>query len=437
MGNDNRADRLFEEAQGYDNIGLGCNYGQSRRRADNSGRRKYWQFGEWFEAQDPKPNMMFIVGGRSTGKSWSTAEYIAKDCIENGHKFLLISRWLPQARMKNDYFPPHLKIKMRKYGAIAEFFTGLHGGSYGGKDESIGYNLMLGSASNFKSSGIEGIKWILFEEFTEADPNHYRNAIGQDEWELFKSILGTNYRGADLDLKGGHVVFIGNTDTGFEVNPFFQAINPDFDYTSIKEGETHTIKEWDYDGKVMGRCVVHKTPMGIDNPTEQLHWTSFIDGNEIALTGEGNQSPIMFDMFRDITGARIKGNNTGYIVQSGNCFITFENSTIYNKEYDEQCFVCYTGKPLNTGSFDLIKCNSEFLVKKYEKLWMCYNILFKDAKALSYYNRFCRSENFKFEVYIKNLPNNTEADNEVLGDSSYRLSAEDYEKIKFFMELRR
>jgi hypothetical protein len=149
----------------------------------------------------------FIIGNRSSGKSYGLKKRVIKNFIDKGHQFIYLRRYKDELdKSKESYFNDILFNKEFPDDVIK-----FDGDCYYLNDKLMGYAMALTKAKDYKSSSYPNVWLIIYEEFI-IEENGYTHYL-RNEVEQF---LGF-YMSIDR-YRGCKVFFLGNNYSLF--NPY-------------------------------------------------------------------------------------------------------------------------------------------------------------------------------------------------------------------------
>lgn len=238
------------------------------------GKYFYFDFFRDVYKEHPDCTYYFNISGRSTGKTYSTTEFLfnKKRCpypIGKKNKFCLLSRDLGKARKRQEYFKKY-DITCDKDQYVDRYGT------------VVGFNYAITLSENYKSMGSEmdelfkDVHWIIFDEFTCISSWDYVD----HEVENFLSIMSTVTRNRD-DIQ---IILNGNILNSQSVyNPYFEAFGIDWDEYELEIGDTKII---DYKlGKNHAEWALHYGRMAFDSDMLHVGKANLVPHNAPALTG--------------------------------------------------------------------------------------------------------------------------------------------------------
>ena len=244
------------------------------------GKYHYFDFYEDVYKNYPDCTVYFNISGRSTGKTYSTTQFMfdKEKCpypINKDNLFCLISRDMGKSRKRRDYF--------KAYGITCD-----HDFYYDAAGNVVGFNMAITLSETYKSLGTEidelfkKVRWILFDEFTAISAWDYVD----EEITNYLSIISSVTRNRD-DVQ---IILNGNILNNQSVyNPYFEAYGIDWDELEIEIGET---KEIVYKlGKNEVKWALHYGRMAFNDDMLNVGKANLVPHNAPALTGMLEPSP--------------------------------------------------------------------------------------------------------------------------------------------------
>lgn len=244
------------------------------------GNYLYFDFYRDVYKKHPDCTVYFNISGRSTGKTYSTTNFLfdKKHCpypINKDNHFILLSRDLGKSRKRQDYF--------KSYGITSDKDKYIDAGG-----NIVGFNYSITLSESYKSLGTEmdelfkKVKWIVFDEFTTISAWDYVD----HEVENYLSILSTITRNRD-DIQ---IILNGNILNSQSVyNPYFEAYSIDWDSLEMEIGDT---KECTYHiGKNEATYCIHYGRMAFTSDMLHVGKANIVPHNAPALTGQLEPSP--------------------------------------------------------------------------------------------------------------------------------------------------
>lgn len=140
---------------------------------------------------------LFVMGQRSTGKSYDVKQYLIDHFLETGMKFVRIVRRVPHVGKCSSYFdnmPDKFDIRWNKMKEQYEF-----------EGRVFGYVWVLSQADTYRSGEYPDVDTVLFEEYVPLSVMNYL----EDEVAVYNNIFSTINRLPREDVRG---IFIGNTN---------------------------------------------------------------------------------------------------------------------------------------------------------------------------------------------------------------------------------
>lgn len=168
---------------------------------------------------------IFVIGGRGTGKTYGTLEYMLKQ----NAKFMMMRRTQTQIDMiKDDSFSPFKVFPDRNIIVknINKNITGIYEGIYDdarmlnvAAGEPIGYLCALSTISNIRGFSAEDIEYIVYDEFIG---EKHERAL-KDEGSAFLNAYETINRNRELKgIKPVKMIALANSNN--LVNPIFMEL---------------------------------------------------------------------------------------------------------------------------------------------------------------------------------------------------------------------
>lgn len=342
-----------------------------RAKAVNNGR-KYADFETTYK-KCGCPHIFMWLSGRGVGKSWSLGKFLRKDFEDNRHKFAMIRRNIQQSVLMGSYF--------------ADDDIYLDNNRFYLDGELIGINLSLHQYNKYKSSNMfQDVYNVVFEEFVEVEIDRYWD----NEPSMLNNLLGTIFRGQS-DCDYGRLIFVGNLELGFEMNPYFHFYNADFDYMGMEEAVPYEICN-----KNGYKAIVYIEPMGITDMS-QVSWYANFD-SESMLTGKIKTTDDMLENFLEhINNEKIQSTGKGYTLISSFCDITLEECFFPNKSEAPHFYLVYNGNKYKYQTFNI---DSFKRAKDFERIIYNkgYNLIYFDRTAYSNYHKMII--NFDFAHFV-------------------------------------
>lgn len=353
------------------------------------GKYHYFDFYEDVYRDNSDCTVYFNISGRSTGKTYSTTEFLfdSKKCpypVNKFNHFCLLSRDLGKSRKRQDYFKAHgLESDKDRYIDAA--------------GNVIGFNMALTLSESYKSLGQEidilfrDVHFIILDEFTCISSWDYID----EEITNFLSIISSVTRNRD-DVQ---IILNGNILNNQSVyNPYFEAYGIDWDELEIDIGDTKII---DYRlGKNSVKWALHYGRMAFNDDMLNVGKANIVPHNAAALTGLLEPSPYEYNGELPINskylGAFWKGTDSYFAIfgieankwNEGNTIIVIYFNHISNKfnpckalynRYDDLLFdisvlqyfleYLFTDKYLAPHKTRFYKGRTESEIWKLEKLY--------------------------------------------------------------------
>ena len=196
-------------------------------------------------------DMMFIIGGRGHGKTYSFLDYAVYDYLKNGNQFVYARRYEEEInKVKNSVFNPllekyNIEVKTKGHQAFIRTAMPPH---LEGKEKNIwiennqwkvfGYFIPVSEQQSFKSSSFPKVNKLCYDEFIIENS---RKQYLPDEVNQWLSLLSTVGRSRKIKA-----FLLSNS--GFISNPFFREYGIDaheFNHTNfIKRNNGKVIFEY-------------------------------------------------------------------------------------------------------------------------------------------------------------------------------------------------
>jgi len=209
----------------------------------------------------------FIIGNRSSGKSYGLKKRVIKNFLDKGQQFILLRRFKDELdKSKESYFDD--VVYNKEFNADVKFANDC----YFINGKLAGYAMALTKAKDYKSSSFPLVSLIVFEEFIIED-NGYSRYL-KNEVEIF---LGF-YMSIDR-YRGVKVFFLGNNYTMF--NPYLMYWNLDTPY----KGDIKKTKN----GKILLEMVNDEEFIKERKKTD---FGELIEGTRFADFAISNKSPV-------------------------------------------------------------------------------------------------------------------------------------------------
>ena len=248
------------------------------------GAYHYFDFYEDVYKDNPDCTVYFNISGRSTGKTYSTTEFIfdEEQCpypINKDNLFCLFSRDMGKSRKRRDYF--------KKHGVECDrdFY-------YDAAGNVVGFNMAITLSESYKSLGTDidelfkKVKWIIWDEFTAISAWDYVD----EEITNYLSIISSVTRNRD-DIQ---IILNGNILNNQSVyNPYFEAYGIDWDELEISIGETKIITYQLGNNSV--KWALHYGRMAFDPDMLNVGKANLVPHNAPALTGLLEPSPYEYN----------------------------------------------------------------------------------------------------------------------------------------------
>lgn len=188
----------------------------------------YWSINQ---AMTYNPYILYVVGERGVGKSYSTKVFAIKRFIKYKEQFIYLRRYPKELKKLDKFFddvakefPDHeFKVKGRNLYI---------------DDEVCGFAAPLSQQHYLKSTPFPKVCTLIFDEFI-IDEGGFKRYI-DDEVVEFYEIIQTIFRQRDLDGYNIRIIMLANALT--INNPYFM-----FKDIVIEEGKRFTIVEVDED----------------------------------------------------------------------------------------------------------------------------------------------------------------------------------------------
>ena len=352
---------------------------------------RYWNIEDYPEILDARYS--FIVGMRSNGKSYSVKNYLVKQAVEHGKKFMLLRKYITEKIDMSTYFddiPCSDKIKCIDNSYL-----------YDGK--IIGYSRSISQYKRIKSSVWNDVEYIVYEEFLSLDEYE------EDEYSKFINIVSSVFR-----QRNGHVICIGNLEKYSQVYTSALLSKFAFDLDELIQGKT-IYSNFNFDvenGKNYSICLhwCENCYDSIDEIPEMMR----LPMNDIATSGnvDNYDSDVFECEYTSMMGciAVFPSEN------SGKCYCMFKVETEYSEYYDTDTYfvkivemdinsvpehVKYGKKHRNSDKYDMLI--RLFIIGKKsideinEISSMSY-IKYADAKSKAILQYFVA---MKYDTYIK------------------------------------
>lgn len=161
---------------------------------------------------------IFIIGGRATGKTYSSLLY----AINSGRRFMLLRRTQTQIDLicKTEFSPFKSINRDQKRDILPKAISRYNVGFFDEDNAIIGYGAALSTFSSLRGFDSSDIDLLIYDEFI---PERHERPI-KGEGEAFANVMETI--GRNREIQGGkplQVLCLANSnDLG---NPIFQALN--------------------------------------------------------------------------------------------------------------------------------------------------------------------------------------------------------------------
>lgn len=166
-----------------------------------------------------------LMGGRGIGKTFSFTEYCVNKFLKTGHMFLYIRRYKEEMADIKKFFDDvkkNSKLLNDRYGNIDyRVVGGKRGAEFYINGKICGYAIVLSIANFKKGMSFEGVRTILFDEFTlEKGFVRYLPDEVHDILNLYETIARPGTRDYDVRLLlfGNNVSPINPYTTAFDLN---------------------------------------------------------------------------------------------------------------------------------------------------------------------------------------------------------------------------
>lgn len=190
----------------------------------------------------------FVLGGRSTGKTYALIKQAIENYFSTGEKFAYMRRYKESISPTKAGFllAPHIplieKLSNGRYNHVKIWkqcfwleYRDEEGNKISSCPEPMGFLVSLNTQDNDKGQDLGFVRYILFDEVIA------RNGYLRDEWAIFQNAISSLVR----DRKGTKIYMIANPISKFCL--YFDELGIDFN--SAEQGKIYLIK-YDEEGKM-------------------------------------------------------------------------------------------------------------------------------------------------------------------------------------------